>query len=57
MDFQKLLENKPLLYAIIGGIVLVLALFIVIGIVAANSGSNDKGGKTVSEMYEQSFLH
>ncbi len=49
MDFQKLLENKPLLYAIIGGIVLVLALFIVIGIVAANSGSNDKGGKTVTE--------
>ncbi len=49
MDFQKLLENKPLLYAIIGGIVLILALFIIIGIVAGNSGANNKGGQTVTE--------
>ncbi|MDR1326840.1 MAG: hypothetical protein LBJ74_00380, partial [Heliobacteriaceae bacterium] len=33
MDFSKILENKPLLYGIIGGIVLLLALFITIGVV------------------------
>ncbi len=48
MDFQKLLENKPLLYGIIGGLVLVLALFIVIGAVAT-SNSNNKNGQTVTE--------
>lgn len=44
MDFQKLLENKPLLYGIIGAIVLVLALSITIGIV---SSSKKPGGKDV----------
>ena len=48
MDFQKILENKPLLYGIIGGLVLVLALFITIGIVAS-SGSKNKNGTTVTE--------
>ncbi len=40
MDFQKLLENKPLLYGIIGGVVLLLALFITIGIVASGNKSS-----------------
>ncbi|MDD3436702.1 MAG: flagellar M-ring protein FliF C-terminal domain-containing protein [Candidatus Gastranaerophilales bacterium] len=35
MDFQKILENKPLLYGIIGVIVAVLALSITIGIVSS----------------------
>ncbi len=47
MDFQKLLQNKPLLYGIIGGIVLLLALFITIGIV--NSSKSGATGKVVSE--------
>lgn len=41
MDFQKILENKPLLYGIIGAIVLLLALFVTIGIVSlSNKPSN-----------------
>ena len=39
MDFQKLLGNKPLLYAIIGGIVVVFALFITIGVIASSNNS------------------
>ena len=41
MDFQKILANKPLLYGIIGGLIVVLALFITVGIVAS---SNNSGG-------------
>lgn len=37
MDFQKILENKPLLYGIIGAIVLLLALFVTIGIVSSSN--------------------
>lgn len=49
MDFQKLLENKPLLYGIIGGLVLLLALFTTIGIVS-NKGKDSKGAaRVVSE--------
>lgn len=42
MDFKQLLANKPLLYGIIGAIVVVLAISIAIGIVSSshNSGSN-----------------
>lgn len=48
MDFQKLLENKPLLYGIIGGVILLLALFITIGVV--NSQKNKSGAaRVVSE--------
>ncbi|MDR1168266.1 MAG: hypothetical protein LBK53_05170 [Heliobacteriaceae bacterium] len=36
MDFSNILENKPLLYGIIGGIVVVLALFVTIGIVSGS---------------------
>ncbi len=48
MDFQKLLENKPLLYGIIGGVVLLLALFITIGIVNSSKASNG-AARVVSE--------
>lgn len=42
MDFSKLLENKPLLYGTIGGIVLVIAVIIIgISIAANNGGSNN----------------
>lgn len=37
MDFQKILENKPLLYGVIGAVVLILALFVTIGIVGSSS--------------------
>lgn len=37
MDFQKILENKPLLYGVIGALVLILALFVTIGIVSSSS--------------------
>lgn len=47
MDFQKLLENKPLLYGIIGTVILVLALSITIGIVSSNKNSSKAG--TVNE--------
>ena len=40
MDFQKILQNKPLLYGIIGGIVVILALFITVGVVASQNGSS-----------------
>ena len=44
MDFSKLLENKPLLYGIIGGVVLVLAIIIIAISVAASNGGGE--GKT-----------
>ena len=47
MDFQKLLENKPLLYAIIGGIVVVFAVFITVGVIA--SSNNSSAPKAVKE--------
>ena len=47
MDFQKILANKPLLYGIIGGLIVVLALFITVGIVA--SSNNSGGPKAVKE--------
>lgn len=47
MDFSKLLENKPLLYGIIGVVVLVLALSITMGIIS--SGKNSSGAEEVKE--------
>ena len=46
MDFQKLLENKPLLYGIISGIVaVVLAIILVIALTAGSGSKNqDQGG-------------
>jgi len=47
MDFQKLLENKPLLYGIIAVIVVVLAISITAGAISSNRGTD--GGKIVKE--------
>lgn len=50
MDFQKILENKPLLYGIIGGIVILLAVFVTIGAVVAKNNNGGKGAaRPVSE--------
>lgn len=43
MDFSKLLENKPLLYGIIGGVVLVLAIIIIAISVATSNGGGGEG--------------
>lgn len=40
MDFKKILENKPLLYGIIGGVFLVLVVIILIIAIAAGGNSN-----------------
>lgn len=47
MDFQKLLENKPLLYGIIGTFVIVLALIVTLSI--GGGSNNSKNGTNVSE--------
>jgi len=39
MDFNKLLENKPLLYGIMAAIVVVLLISITIGVVASNNNT------------------
>lgn len=46
MDFQKLLDNKPLLYGIIAVIVVVLAISITIG--AVSSSKSNSGVKTTA---------
>lgn len=48
MDFQKILENKPLLIGLIAGAVVLLLLVIVVPIMV-HSSSNQKGGVTLSE--------
>lgn len=47
MDFSKILENKPLLYGIIGGVALIIVLVIVGAIFAANSGSGGDNNANV----------
>ncbi len=43
MDFSKLTENKPLLYGIIGGVVIVLAVIIIgVSIAVSNGGGDNK---------------
>ena len=43
MDFKKLLENKILLASIVGGVVLLLIVFIICGTIAAsNKSKNDE---------------
>lgn len=46
MDFQKLLENKALLYGIIGGVIIVVAMMVML---AAFSGGNKSGSQEVSD--------
>ncbi|MBR1908820.1 hypothetical protein IJ818_07785 [bacterium] len=48
MDFNKILANKPLLYGIIGGLVIVMAIFLTLGIVASSNKSAG-GAKPVQE--------
>lgn len=47
MDFSKILENKPLLYGIIGGVALIIVLVIVGAIFAANSGGSGDNNANV----------
>lgn len=42
MDFSKILENKPLLYGIIGGVVLIIAIVVISISISANSGNKDR---------------
>lgn len=49
MDFKKILENKPLLYGIIAGIVVILALGIMSAIMIAGNKANSSEAKLVSE--------
>ncbi len=46
MDVQEIMENKPLLYGIIGGAILVVALIVVIGIVGGSK--NSSGAKEIT---------
>ena len=48
MDVQEILENKPLLYGIIGGAVLVVALIIVIAIVGGSKSSSSTPGQEIT---------
>ncbi len=48
MNFQDLIENKPLLYGIIGGLVVVLALILTLTF-TLSSKSGDNKAKTVKE--------
>ena len=41
MDFDKILENKPLLYGVIGGAVLILALIVTLSIVGGSKKSTN----------------
>ena len=49
MDFQKLLQNKPLLYGIIGGLVIFIALVMTIGIVVNKNKTSNGAARVVSE--------
>ena len=42
MDFKKILENKVLLASIIGGVVLLLVIFILVGTIAATKSSKNE---------------
>ena len=43
MDFKAILENKPLLYVIIGAVVIILALSVTIGVVSSSKGLTKDG--------------
>ncbi len=55
VDFKKIMENKPLFYGIIAGIVILLLIVIIVG-VAASSNNNSKPGvvkeKIIKEPYD-----
>lgn len=55
MDFQKILENKPLLYGIIGGVVIFIALLVTILTFAGKSsggGAQEISGEPIKEDVE-----
>ena len=43
MDFKKIMENKPLFYGIIAGIVIVLLLVIIGGVAISMNAKSNKG--------------
>lgn len=47
MDFQKLLENKALLYGIIGGVIIIVAMMVMMA--AFSGGGNKSGAQDVSD--------
>ena len=48
MDFNKILENKPLLFGIIGGLAGIVVLIVIIIAIAANNGGNsDNNAKVI----------
>ncbi len=49
MDFSKILENKPLLYGAIGGVVLLLAVIVISISIAANNGNKNEPNTVGSE--------
>lgn len=49
MDFKQLLENKPLLYTIIGVIVVVFGLFLTMGVVHSSGGQNAGKEKVIKK--------
>lgn len=53
MDYKQILENKPLLYTIIGAIVVVLALSLTVGVVVSNSGGNSKDSKVKEKIIKE----
>jgi len=55
MDFNKIIENKPLLYGIIAMVVVVLALSIAVGVVSSSknhSGENVAAEKVIKEQLD-----
>lgn len=55
MDFKKLLEDKNLLYGIIGIIVLVLAVSIIIGVVSSSRNVASKGSVVDEKIIKQTL--
>lgn len=54
MDFNKILENKTLLYSIIGGVVAVLLIIVIVIIIAVSSGG-DKKAEVIDKIEKEPF--
>ena len=55
MNFNELLENKPLLFGIIGGTVLIFALILMVGIVSSSKNSASKGVEVTGEPLKENI--
>ncbi len=55
MNFNELLENKPLLFGIIGGTVLILALILTLGIVSSSKNSASSGVEVTGEPLKENI--